>query len=61
NRAQVQAISGVASFARQLYIRKEARNEHLLAALSHYAPEDQRALLVRVCEFLSHSHFGKAR
>ncbi|MEB3196764.1 MAG: SDR family oxidoreductase, partial [Candidatus Sericytochromatia bacterium] len=42
NRAQVQAISGVASFARQLYIRKEARNEHLLAALSHYAPEDQR-------------------
>ena len=59
DRAQVQALTSIATFARQMYVRKDARNVHLVEALSRYTPEDQRALLVSTCEYLIRTRFGK--
>jgi thioester reductase-like protein len=59
SRVQVQTLNKVASFARQMYVRKDARNENLLAVLSQDPSTDQRALLSRVCAHLVRTQFGK--
>ena len=60
DRAQVQALTSVSSFARQMYVLKDTRNDHLRSVLSRYTPEDQRALLTQTCEYLIRTRFGKS-
>lgn len=54
-----QALASVAPFARQLFVDKDCANANLLRSLSCYDPGDMRALVVRTCEDLVRTRFGR--
>jgi nucleoside-diphosphate-sugar epimerase len=54
-----QALSSVSPFARQLFIKKEFRNEKLVSALGDYRSADQHQLVRNTCDYLVRSKWGK--
>lgn len=54
-----QAVSSVAPFNRQLFIRKEICNRRLVAALSEYRAPDARHLIRNTCEYLARTKWGR--
>ncbi len=54
-----EAVSSVAPFARQLFVKKEIANERLVAALDGQAPAPTEPLIARVCEHLVATRWGR--
>ena len=54
-----QAVSSVAPFAKQLFVRKNVRNEKLAGALEAYRAPDAPALLRKTCDYLIRTRWGR--
>ena len=54
-----QAVSSVAPFARQLFVDKEIRNDHLASELKAYRAPDARRLMQNTCEYLVRMRWGR--
>jgi thioester reductase-like protein len=54
-----QAVSSVAPFGRQLFIRKEIDNQNLVSALESYNAPDARQLIKNTCQYLLRTKWGK--
>jgi thioester reductase-like protein len=54
-----QAVTSIAPFGAQLFIRKEVNNDELASRLSGYTAPDAAAQIKRTCEFLAGSKFSK--
>ncbi|HEX5735319.1 MAG TPA: SDR family oxidoreductase [Blastocatellia bacterium] len=54
-----QAVSSVAPFGKQLFIKKDIRNSKLLAALRNYSEPDARSLILNTCRYLVRTRWGK--
>jgi nucleoside-diphosphate-sugar epimerase len=54
-----QSISSVAPFARQLFIRKDIRNENLAGALPGYRPPDPLEAIRAACRYLVDTRWGR--
>jgi nucleoside-diphosphate-sugar epimerase len=61
NPVTAHVLGSVATFARQLFARKEAGNGRLVAAWPSYAPEDQHALVGQTAAHLVRTRFGRNR
>lgn len=54
-----QAVSSVAPFGKQLFIKKDIRNSNLVSALGHYHKPDARSLILNTCRYLVRTRWGK--
>ena len=54
-----QAVSSVAPFGKQLFIRKQILNHNVVAALKDYRAPDPRRLIRNTCEYLVRTRWGK--
>jgi len=54
-----QAVSSVAPFGKQLFIKKDIRNSKLVSALRSYHEPDARGLILNTCEYLVRTRWGK--
>ena len=54
-----QAVSSVAPFGKQLFIRKQIQNHNVVAALENYRAPDARKLIRNTCEYLVRTRWGK--
>jgi nucleoside-diphosphate-sugar epimerase len=54
-----QAVSSVAPFGKQLFIRKDIRNSNLRSALPGYPTPDARRLIRDTCRYLVETRWGK--
>jgi thioester reductase-like protein len=54
-----QAVSSVAPFGKQLFIKKDIRNSKLVGALRNYREEDARSLILNTCRYLVRTRWGK--
>lgn len=54
-----QALGSIAPFAPQMFVAKDVRNAHLVAALPAYHAPDPRALVASTCRQLVASRWGK--
>ncbi len=54
-----QAVSSIAPFGVQLFIKKDIRNDELVSRLSSYIPPDPKEHIRKTCEFLVESKFKK--
>jgi nucleoside-diphosphate-sugar epimerase len=54
-----QAVSSVAPFGKQLFIRKQIQNYNVVAALKDYRAPDARRLIRNTCEYLVRTKWGK--
>ncbi len=54
-----QAVSSVAPFAKQLFVRKNVRNEKLAGALADYRAPDAPELLRKTCDYLLRTRWGR--
>jgi len=54
-----QAVSSVAPFAKQLFVRKDVRNEKLAGALEDYRAPDASELLRKTCDYLIRTRWGR--
>ena len=54
-----QALSSVAPFGRQLFIRKEIQNGNLVSGLKIYRSPDARRLIENTCEYLVRTKWGR--
>lgn len=54
-----QAVSSVAPFGRQLFIRKQIQNHNLVSALRDYRAPDARQLIRNTCEYLVRTKWGR--
>jgi thioester reductase-like protein len=54
-----QAVSSVAPFGKQLFIRKQIQNHNLVTALETYRAPDARRLIRNTCEYLVRTKWGK--
>jgi dTDP-4-dehydrorhamnose reductase len=54
-----QAVSSVAPFGKQLFVRKDIQNQNLVSALENYRAPDARQLARNTCEYLVRTKWGK--
>jgi thioester reductase-like protein len=54
-----QAVGSIAPFGRQLFVAKDVRNDHLVAALARYRAPDPRDLVLSTCRHLVATRWGK--
>lgn len=54
-----QAVSSVAPFGKQLFVRKQIQNHNLVSALANYRAPDARHLIRNTCEYLVRTKWGK--
>jgi nucleoside-diphosphate-sugar epimerase len=54
-----QAVSSVAPFGKQLFIRKQIQNHNVVANLKDYRAPDARTLIRNTCEYLVRTRWGK--
>ena len=54
-----QAVSSVAPFGKQLFIKKDIRNSRLASALPGYTAPDARRLIRNTCQYLVKTRWGK--
>ncbi|MGA9767687.1 MAG: SDR family oxidoreductase [Blastocatellia bacterium] len=54
-----QAVSSVAPFGKQLFIRKEIDNRNLVSALESYSAPDARRLIGNTCRYLLRTKWGR--
>ena len=54
-----QAVSSVAPFGKQLFIKKDIRNSRLVAELRDYREPDARSLILNTCHYLVRTRWGK--
>lgn len=54
-----QALSSVAPFGRQLFIRKDIQNGNLVSGLESYRSPDARRLIGNTCEYLARTKWGR--
>lgn len=54
-----QALASVLPFARQMFVTKDVRNDHLVSALRDYHAPDPRRLLVGTCRNLVRGRWGR--
>lgn len=54
-----QAISSVAPFGKQLFIRKEIDNHNLVSTLESYSAPDARQLIKNTCRYLLRTKWGR--
>ena len=54
-----QAISSIAPFGKQLFIRKEVDNHNLVSALKSYSAPDARQLIKNTCRYLLRTKWGR--
>jgi nucleoside-diphosphate-sugar epimerase len=54
-----QAVSSVAPFGKQLFIRKQIQNQNVAANLKDYRAPDARRLIRNTCEYLVKTKWGK--
>lgn len=54
-----QAVSSVAPFGKQLFIKKDIRNSKLVSALPSYHEPDARGLILNTCRYLVRTRWGK--
>jgi thioester reductase-like protein len=54
-----QAVSSVAPFGKQLFIRKQIQNHNVVTALKDYRAPDARSLIRNTCEYLIRTKWGK--
>jgi len=54
-----QALSSVSPFGRQLFIRKEVQNGHLVSELEAYRSPDALRLIRNTCEYLARTRWGR--
>ena len=56
-----QAVSSVAPFGKQLFIKKDIRNSRLVSALRHYTKPDARSLILNTCRYLVRTRWGRVQ
>jgi len=54
-----QAVSSVAPFGKQLFIKKDILNTELVSALRDYRAPDARSLILNTCRYLVQTRWGK--
>lgn len=54
-----QAVSSVAPFGKQLFVRKKIQNHNLVSALDNYRAPDARQLIRNTCAYLVRTKWGK--
>jgi thioester reductase-like protein len=54
-----EALSSVLPFGRQLFVRKEVRNENLVSGLESYRSPDARRLIENTCDYLARTKWSR--
>jgi len=54
-----QAVSSVAPFGKQLFIKKQIQNHNVVGALKDYRAPDARKLILNTCEYLVRTRWGR--
>ena len=54
-----QAVSSVAPFGKQLFIKKDIRNSKLVSALANYPKPYARSLILNTCRYLVRTRWGR--
>jgi thioester reductase-like protein len=55
-----QAVSSVAPFGKQLFVRKQIQNRNLVAALDNYHAPDAQELIRNTCDYLVRTKWGRS-
>ncbi|MGZ3768620.1 MAG: SDR family oxidoreductase [Bdellovibrio sp.] len=56
-----QGLSSVAPFGKQLFIKKNIKNESLRALIKNYQKPEMETIIARSCNFLAKTNFAKAK